>query len=80
MYVIYIVKFIIKTLPFLQKIDNEVRKEVDEAVKTAKSDKEIAVQELAADVYLEPLETTIRGTTPFDPYTHQRVNKAINLH
>ncbi|KAG7176920.1 pyruvate dehydrogenase E1 component subunit alpha-like 1 [Homarus americanus] len=63
-----------------QKIDSEVRKEVDEAVKIAKSDKEIAVQELAADVYSNPLESSIRGTTPFDPYTHQRLSKIINLH
>lgn len=64
----------------LKKIDNEVRKEVDEAVKIAKTDKEIAVQELATDVYLNPVETTIRGTTPFDPYTHQRLSKVANLH
>ncbi|KAK8734137.1 hypothetical protein OTU49_006036 [Cherax quadricarinatus] len=64
----------------LKKIDNEVRKEVDEAVKIAKTDKEIAVQELATDVYLNPVETTIRGTTPFDPYTHRRLSKVANLH
>ncbi|XP_042238252.1 probable pyruvate dehydrogenase E1 component subunit alpha, mitochondrial isoform X1 [Homarus americanus] len=64
----------------LKKIDSEVRKEVDEAVKIAKSDKEIAVQELAADVYSNPLESSIRGTTPFDPYTHQRLSKITNLH
>ncbi|KAK4292793.1 hypothetical protein Pmani_034459 [Petrolisthes manimaculis] len=64
----------------LKKIDIDVRKEIDEAVKVAKTDKEIAVQELAADIYSNPLETTIRGTTPFDPYTHQRISKIINLH
>lgn len=64
----------------LKKIDTEVRKEVDESVKVAKTDKEIPVQELAADVYLNPLETTIRGCTPFDPYTHQRISKVINQH
>lgn len=64
----------------LKKIDGEVRKEVDEAVKIAKTDKEIAVQELAADVYSNPLEITIRGTTPYDPYTHQRLSKIINQH
>ncbi|XP_037782179.1 probable pyruvate dehydrogenase E1 component subunit alpha, mitochondrial isoform X2 [Penaeus monodon] len=64
----------------LKKIDGEVRKEVDEAVKIAKTDKEIAVQELAADVYSNPLEITIRGTTPYDPYTHQRLSKIINPH
>ncbi|XP_066948286.1 probable pyruvate dehydrogenase E1 component subunit alpha, mitochondrial isoform X1 [Macrobrachium rosenbergii] len=64
----------------LKKIDSEVRKEVDESVKISKVDKEIAIQELAADVYSEPLETVIRGTTPFDPYTHQRLSKIINQH
>ena len=64
----------------MQKIDTDVRKEVDEAVKIAKTDKEIAVQELAADVYSEPIETVIRGTTPFDPYNHQRLSKIINQH
>lgn len=64
----------------LKQIDIAVRKEVDEAVKIAKADKEIAVQELATDVYSEPLETIIRGTTPFDPYTHQRLSKIMNLH
>lgn len=49
-------------------------------MKVAKTDKEIAVQELAADVYSNPLETTIRGTTPYDPYTHQRISKIINMH
>ncbi|XP_063852847.1 probable pyruvate dehydrogenase E1 component subunit alpha, mitochondrial isoform X1 [Scylla paramamosain] len=64
----------------LKKIDGEVRKEVDEAVKIAKTDKEIPIQELAADIYVNPQETTIRGCTPFDPYTHQRIRKVINLH
>lgn len=49
-------------------------------MKVAKTDKEIPVQELAADIYLNPLETTIRGCTPFDPYTHQRISKVINQH
>ncbi|KAK7069037.1 Pyruvate dehydrogenase E1 component subunit alpha, somatic form, mitochondrial [Halocaridina rubra] len=64
----------------LKQIDADVRKEVDEAVKVAKTDKEIAVHELAADVYSAPIENTIRGTTPFEPYTHQRLSKVINWH
>lgn len=64
----------------LKKIDGEVRKEVDEAVKVSKSDKEIPVQELAADVYYEPLENVIRGTTPYAPYTHQRIAEPFNSH
>lgn len=61
-------------------MDGEIRKEVDEAVKISKSDKEIALQELAADVYYEPLETQIRGTTPHSPYTHQRIAEPFNAH
>ncbi|XP_076041504.1 putative pyruvate dehydrogenase E1 component subunit alpha, mitochondrial isoform X2 [Oratosquilla oratoria] len=64
----------------LKKIDQEVRKEVDENVKLAKTDKEIPVQELAADVYSNPLEENIRGTTPFDSYTHQRIAQPFNQH
>ncbi|KAF2360168.1 Dehydrogenase E1 component [Trinorchestia longiramus] len=64
----------------IKKMDGEIRKEVDEAVKVAKSDKEIALQELAADVYYEPLETEIRGTTPFGPYKHQRLCQPFNAH
>jgi len=64
----------------LKKIDTEVRKEVDDAVKIAKSDKEIPVNELAADIYFNPLEQTIRGTTPWTPYTHQRIAEPFNKH
>jgi len=64
----------------LKKIDADVRKEVDEAVKIAKTDKEIPEAELAADVYFNPLENQIRGSTPFTPYTHQRITEPFNKH
>jgi len=64
----------------LKKIDGAVRKEVDDAVKVAKTDKEIPVAELAADIYYEPLETQIRGTTPFTPYTHMKITEPFNKH
>lgn len=64
----------------LKKMDGEIRKELDEAVKVSKTDKEIPLQELAADVYYEPLETEIRGTTPFRPYQHTRISQPVNAH
>lgn len=63
----------------LKKIDVDVKKEVDEAVKVAKSDAEIGPEELAGDIYAAPLETEIRGTTPFTPLTHINVGQPVNL-
>ncbi|XP_065216782.1 pyruvate dehydrogenase E1 component subunit alpha, mitochondrial-like [Planococcus citri] len=63
----------------LKKIDVDVKKEVDEAVKVAKADVEIGLEELAGDIYAAPLETEIRGTTPFNPLTHIKVGQPANL-
>lgn len=52
---------------------------MDEAVKFAKSDAEIGIEELAGDVYSTPLENPIRGTTPFTNLNHIRVGPAVNL-
>lgn len=68
---------IVMTL-FFQKIDTEIRKEVDEAVKFSKADKEIPIPELAADVYYNPLEMKIRGVSPLSSYTHQKINTPFN--
>merc|ERR1712212_752183 len=64
----------------VKEMDVEVKKEVDAAVKVAKTDPEIPVAELAADVYYQPIETEIRGTVPFKPYKHQRISKPFNAH
>lgn len=56
-----------------------VKKEVDEAVKYAKADVEIGTEELSGDIYAEPLESQIRGTTPFNPLNHIKVGQAVNL-
>jgi len=56
----------------LKEIDAGIRKEVDAAVKTAKTDAELAVEELATDVYYQPLEENIRGLTPMETYRHTR--------
>ncbi|RZF41600.1 hypothetical protein LSTR_LSTR000314 [Laodelphax striatellus] len=54
----------------LKKIDVEVKAEVDAAVKIAKSEAEIGLDELANDIYSNDLEKEIRSTTPFLFYKH----------
>ena len=51
---------------------------IDDAVKRAKSDKEIGLDELAADICSNPIETKIRGVTPFDTLMHKRIGPAVN--
>lgn len=63
----------------LKEIDAEIKKEIDEAVKASRSDPELPVEELYADVYSNPLEEFIRGITPFTQHRHLAINKPINL-
>lgn len=56
-----------------QEIDAQVRKEVDEATKQAKSEAEIDVEELSADIYKNNLEPYIRGLHPGAPLQHREV-------
>jgi len=62
----------------LKEIDLEVRSIIDVAVKRAKSDKEIGLDELAADICVEPIDTRIRGVTAFDTLVHKRLGPAVN--
>lgn len=48
-------------------------------MKKSKSDTEIPLSELAGDVYSKPLETTIRGVSPFKSLEHIRIGPAVNL-
>jgi len=48
-------------------------------VKRAKADTEIPLSELAGDVYSKPLETAIRGVSPFQTLEHIRIGPAVNL-
>lgn len=64
---------------FLQKIDGEIRAEVEEATKKSKTDKEIGFDELSADIYAGPIDPQIRNIDPFKPLTHKNINKPINL-
>ncbi|CAL1268001.1 unnamed protein product [Larinioides sclopetarius] len=63
----------------LKKIDQEIRKEVEEAVNVAKTANEISVDELYTDIYVEPIYTKIRGVTPFTEHTHKRLATPQNL-
>ena len=63
----------------LKEIDGQIRKEVDEAVKVAKSDPELDEVELYGDIYNKCLEPTIRGITPFTEHTSKNTGRIINL-
>jgi len=59
-----------------QKLDTEIKNTVDDATKKAKADKEVGLDELPADIYSHPLETQIRGTTPWNSMPHKHVGVA----
>lgn len=57
-----------------------IKKEVDEAAKKARSDKEIGLHELTADIYSNPkLNEEVRNILPNQPLKHITVGKAKNL-
>lgn len=60
-------------------MDKEIKAEIDDAVKKAKADTEVPMSDLAGDIYSKPLETSIRGVTPFKSLEHIRVGPAVNL-
>lgn len=62
----------------LKDIDLQVRQVIDDAVKRAKSDKEIGLDELAADVAVNIIDPRIRGVSSFDSLTHKRLGPAVN--
>ncbi|XP_018321540.1 probable pyruvate dehydrogenase E1 component subunit alpha, mitochondrial isoform X2 [Agrilus planipennis] len=63
----------------IKEINADVKKEVDEATEISKTDSSIGLDELATDIYANNLEPQIRNTTPFNPLTHNRLGKAVNL-
>jgi hypothetical protein len=63
---------------YRQDIDQQVRQVIDDAVKRAKSDKEIGLDELAADVAVNIIDPRIRGVSSFDSLTHKRLGPAVN--
>ncbi|XP_054164238.1 probable pyruvate dehydrogenase E1 component subunit alpha, mitochondrial [Oppia nitens] len=63
----------------LKDIDNQIKKEVDEATLVARNDPELGIEELYGDVYAKPLEEQIRGITPFTQHKHLKVNNPHNI-
>lgn len=61
-----------------KEMEAKIRAEVDEATSQAKTDAEIGLDELYADVYMEPLEKNIRGTTSDSLHEHKRLNQPFN--
>ncbi|KAJ8970307.1 hypothetical protein NQ314_001297 [Rhamnusium bicolor] len=62
----------------IKKIDSEIRVTVDEATKKAKTDKEVGLDELAADIYTINLEGPIRNVDSFTTLEHKRIGAAVN--
>lgn len=62
----------------IKEIDTNIRAEIDEATKKAKTEKEIGLDELAADIYVTNLEGPIRGLSIFESYEHKRIGPAVN--
>ncbi|XP_058829380.1 pyruvate dehydrogenase E1 component subunit alpha type II, mitochondrial-like isoform X1 [Topomyia yanbarensis] len=64
----------------LKEVESKIRGEVEAATKLAKADKEIPVEELCADIYCKPDNTTaIRNVMPHLELEHRRLGKAVNL-
>ena len=63
----------------LKAIEVDVKKQVDEDVKKAKSDTEIGVEELFFDMYEDNLQGKIRGIAPWDKHEHKKTQKAQNI-
>ena len=63
----------------LKEIDAQIRKEVDDAVKIAKTDPELEFDELFGDIYVNCLEDKIRGITPFTAHRSRNTGKMFNV-
>ncbi|XP_046667981.1 pyruvate dehydrogenase E1 component subunit alpha type II, mitochondrial-like isoform X2 [Homalodisca vitripennis] len=63
----------------LKKLDGEIKAIVDAAVKQAKSDAEVGMDDLAGDIYVNNLEGKIRGTVPWHQLEHKRIGTAANV-
>ncbi|KAG5670705.1 hypothetical protein PVAND_000951 [Polypedilum vanderplanki] len=64
----------------IKTIDSEIKKEVDEAIKKAKSDPGINVEELTWDIYCKDDNLKlVRNVVPHTELPHKRFNKAQNV-
>ena len=62
----------------VKKIEQTVRKDVDNEVKKAKEDGEIGVEELFYDMYHTNLHGSIRGISPWDLHDHKNTQVPVN--
>ena len=62
----------------LKVIDVSIKKEIDDATKVAKADKEIGVEELTTDIYCMNQEGDVRGVTTNKMLKHTSLNRAVN--
>jgi len=63
----------------LKAIETAAKEEIDKAVKDAKADGEISMEELTADIYAENLEGQIRGITAAEKLKHISIGSRVNL-
>lgn len=57
----------------LKAFDVEIRAQIEDAAARSKSDGEITLEEMASDVYLNPIEKSVRGVLPYEPVKHVRI-------
>lgn len=71
--------FVIFSLFFVQKIDKDVRKEVDDAVTKTKQAKEPSPEELTYDLYVKSIEPNIRGVAYYERKPHKNTRTPENV-
>lgn len=63
----------------IKQLESEVKAEVEAATEMSKTSREVPLEELYADIYVNPLVAKIRGTTPFTEHKHMRITQPFNL-
>lgn len=63
----------------IKNIDHEVKKDCDEAAKRSKTDPEIPISELTADIYSKSYEPFIRSSLPDRPHKHINLSTPQNM-
>ena len=60
-------------------MDTEIRKEIDAAVHSAKTDPEIGIEHLSYDICSDDLgHSAVRGVSPFEQLPHKVTGQAVN--
>lgn len=62
-----------------QKIEQEVKANIEVATKQSRQDGEIGMEELSADVYAKPLEESARGVLPWQQWELKTISKPQNV-